>query len=64
MAKARAWSQATNPYDPSDVVVSLEYSVSSTGDRLFIPVNSIASMADQLTQCQVVSPNGTEVVGL
>ncbi len=52
-----------NPYDPSDVVVSLEYSVSSTGDRLFIPVNAPeGTTSEQLAQCQVVSPNGTEVV--
>ena len=52
-----------NPYDPSDVSVAPCYTVKTTGDRWFIPVNApTAATSDQLAQCQVVSPNGTAVV--
>jgi hypothetical protein len=60
-----------NPYDPSDVSHSIDYTVKTKGDRWFIPINApTAATADQLAQCQVISPsgaaksstNGTEVV--
>ncbi|QNI75610.1 hypothetical protein SynMVIR181_00610 [Synechococcus sp. MVIR-18-1] len=51
-----------NPYDPSDVVVTSNYIVSTTGDRFFIPVNNEDSMSEQLEECQRLSPNGVESV--
>ena len=51
-----------NPYDPSDVSHVIDYTVKTTGDRWFIPVNTDANTADQLAQCVNVSPNGVEVV--
>jgi hypothetical protein len=51
-----------NPFDASDVLTTTEYVVHTTGDRWFIPVNSDDSMADQLAECQKLSPNGSEVV--
>ena len=53
-----------NPYDPSDVSVAPSYTVTTTGDRLFIPVNTDASTADQLAQCVKVSPNAIEAVAV
>ena len=58
-------------YDPSSTsskITTIEYSVHTTGDRFFIPVNSDThgggdgDMADQLAQCQVMSPKGIEKV--
>ena len=49
-------------YDPSDVVTTTEYIVTTTGDRFFRPVNDEDSMADQLAQCQRLSPTGVESV--
>ena len=46
--------------------LTVEYTVKTTGDRWFIPVNAPAATTskgretrpDQLAQCQVVSPSG------
>lgn len=51
-----------NAYDPSDLVTTTNYIVTTTGDRFFIPFNSDAATADQLAQCQTLSPNGVEEV--
>lgn len=59
-----------------NVTHTVEYMVPSAGDRLFIPVNGPMvndatpsdganlnqSMADQLAQCQKMSPVGSAVV--
>ena len=51
-----------NPYDPSDVVTTTEYQVITSGDRFFIPVNDEDTMANQLAECQRLSPTGVESV--
>lgn len=51
-----------NSYDPSDLTTTTNYIVTTTGDRFFIPFNSDAASADQLAQCQTLSPNGVEEV--
>ena len=38
-------------YDPTARKLSVEYMVSTTGDRWFIPVNSNDTMANQLAEC-------------
>lgn len=38
-------------YDPTARTLSVEYMVSTTGDRWFIPVNSNDTMANQLAEC-------------
>ena len=54
-----------NPFDPSDVSHVTNYTVKTTGDRLFIPVNApTAATADQVAQCKKVSPDGEEVVAV
>ena len=46
----------------------VQYVVKTTGDRFFIPVNKDehgggdGDMADQLAQCEILSPNGEELV--
>ena len=46
----------------------VQYVVKTTGDRFFIPVNNDVhgggdgDMADQLDQCEILSPNGEELV--
>ena len=43
--------------------LTVEYTVKTTGDRWFIPVNAPdATKAQQVTQCGKVSPDGKEVV--
>ena len=58
-------------YEPSSTsskITTIEYAVKTTGDRFFIPVNSDehgggdGDMADQLAQCQKLSPLGVESV--
>ena len=51
-------------YDPANIAadVSSTYMVKTAGDRLFIPVNSEDTMANQKAQCLNVSPVGAEVV--
>ena len=51
-----------NPFDPSDVSHVTNYTVKTTGDRFFIPFNDEASTADQLAQCETLSPVGVESV--
>ena len=54
-----------NPFDPSDVSHVTNYTVNTTGDRLFIPVNApSAAKADQVAQCTKVSPGGVEAVAV
>ena len=44
---------AFNPRDASrENSFQIQYAVSTTGDRWFIPYNDNASMADQLAQCK------------
>ena len=50
------------PFDPSDVSHVIDYTVKTTGDRFFIPFNDEASTADQLAQCEKLSPTGVESV--
>ena len=38
-------------YDPTARTLSVEYMVSTTADRWFIPVNSNDTMANQLAEC-------------
>ena len=38
-------------YNPAARTLSVEYMVSTTGDRWFIPVNSNDTMANQLAEC-------------
>ena len=40
-----------NPYDPSDRSLKVEYAISTSGDRWFIPVNSEDTKANQVAQC-------------
>ena len=43
--------------------LAVYYTVKTTGDRLFIPVNAPdATKAAQLTQCKAVSPDAVERV--
>jgi len=43
--------------------ISVYYTVKTTGDRLFIPVNAPeATKAEQLAQCKALSPDGEERV--
>ena len=43
--------------------LAVYYTVKTTGDRLFIPVNAPeATKAEQLTQCKVLSPDAVERV--
>ena len=43
--------------------LTVEYTVKTTGDRWFIPVNApTATTANQLAQCAKTSPDGKEVV--
>lgn len=52
-----------NPYDPSNVSHVIDYTVKTTGDRWFIPVNApTATTSEQLAQCAKTSPDGVEVV--
>ena len=44
-------------YDPSNRDYTVEYSVSTTGDRFFIPFNTSGTMAQQLAQCKAVVGN-------
>lgn len=45
--------------------LTVQYTVNASGDRLFIPVNApTASKAEQLAECQKVSPDGVEVVAI
>lgn len=52
-------------YDPKTALAaaSVEYMVSTTGDRLFIPFNAdYANAAAQLASTQALSPRGVERV--
>ncbi len=43
--------------------LTVEYTVKTTGDRWFIPVNApTATTSEQLAQCARTSPDGVEVV--
>ena len=60
-------------YDPSDVITTTEYYVKTTGDPFFIPGNCQSpatshdnpdngTKAERLAACQLLAPNGSEVV--
>ena len=57
-------------YSPANIstITEIQYAVSTSGDRFFIPVNSDehgggdGDMSDQLAQCQKLSPLDVELV--
>ena len=55
-------------YDAKATSVTIEYVVGTTLDRFFIPTTgygdnpNAGSTAQQLAQCQILSPTGTERV--
>ena len=55
-------------YNAKNSSVTIEYMVETTGDRFFIPTTGYGDNSDsgtnaqQLAQCQVLSPNGSERV--
>lgn len=55
-------------YNAKNSSISIEYVVATTGDRLFIPTTGYGDNANsgtnaqQLAQCEILSPNGVERV--
>jgi len=59
---------AYNPGSSTPAITSIEYVVDTTGDRLFIPTTgygdnpNAGTTAQQLAQCQILSPLAVERV--